>query len=102
MAQRNINSSIVGEAVKSLRTFHAESLNPQDWQPKAGCIDADPEIFFIKSAREDAKKVCGQCAVRMTCLAFALEHSEEYGVWGGLDEDERGLLKRKLQRHRIS
>lgn len=49
-----------------------------------------------------AKAVCngslkgGVCAFRDTCLKFAIDHHESYGVWGGTSERDR----RKIQRAR--
>lgn len=48
---------------------------------------------------EEAKAVCngiydGQvCPRRMECLHMAMVNYEGYGVWGGMDEDERRLLR---------
>ena len=48
------------------------------------CTD-DPELFFAESPDdvEFAKSLCMGCAVRLTCLAGALERREPWGVWGG-------------------
>lgn len=35
-----------------------------------------------------------------TCLTWALESSQDAGVWGGLQEDERGALRRRTARRR--
>ena len=42
-----------------------------------------------------AKSVCHRCPVTETCLAWALETGQRYGVWGGLSEDERYELQRR-------
>ena len=42
-----------------------------------------------------AKKVCGNCLARQECLDYALGHSV-LGVWGGTTENERRVLRRKL------
>lgn len=77
-----------------------------DWRHKAVCRDEDPELFFpignsgpAKAQIEQAKAVCGRCPVIDACLAHALKTGEDYGVWGGLSEDERRALRvRKLRR----
>jgi WhiB family redox-sensing transcriptional regulator len=48
------------------------------------CAD-DPDLFFAESPDnvELAKSLCGDCPVRMTCLAGAVERREPWGVWGG-------------------
>ncbi|MDQ6783277.1 MAG: WhiB family transcriptional regulator [Actinomycetota bacterium] len=42
-----------------------------------------------------AKAVCDGCPVRSSCLTFALTSNQEFGVWGGCDEDERRILRRQ-------
>jgi WhiB family redox-sensing transcriptional regulator len=81
------------DALARLMSRPAEE--PEPWQAQALCAQTDPEAFFPEkggSARA-AKAVCMQCPVRAECLAFALEHDERYGVWGGLSERERRRLR---------
>ena len=49
-----------------------------------------------------AKAVCAGCPVRKDCLEFALDTSQEYGIWGGYDEDERRPLRRQWRRSRTA
>lgn len=79
--------------------------NSFDWRTTAACRDKDPELFFpIGSAStavqqlEEAKAVCRSCNVASECLKCALETNQDYGVWGGLSEDERRTLKRRALR----
>jgi WhiB family redox-sensing transcriptional regulator len=39
--------------------------------------------------------------VREECLSFALEAGIKHGTWGGLGEDERDRLWRKLRRREL-
>ena len=78
-----------------------------DWRDKAACLTADPELFFpvgntgpAVDQIEKAKAVCGRCTVTEMCLQYALETSQDSGVWGGLSEDERRALKRRAARAR--
>lgn len=73
-----------------------------DWRHEAACRDEDPELFFpignVGPALlqiEEAKRICATCHVREHCLQWALETCQESGVWGGLSEDERRLLRRR-------
>ena len=83
--------------------------DPQEWAADAACLsdDVDPEVFFHPEgesgqARRDreveAKAVCAGCGIRATCLEYALERREQYGVWGGKGEDERAELRRARRR----
>mgnify|MGYP000856789006 CR=1 FL=1 len=47
---------------------------------------------------EEAKAVCRTCKVIDACLKCALDTNQDYGVWGGLSEDERRALKRRNAR----
>jgi WhiB family transcriptional regulator, redox-sensing transcriptional regulator len=80
-----------------------------DWRVNAACRDADPELFFpdgaIGSARaqraqraqvKTAKLICRGCPVSATCLNWALASGQEAGIWGGLTEDERRRLHRRM------
>jgi WhiB family redox-sensing transcriptional regulator len=40
-----------------------------------------------------AKQVCAGCPVRQRCLDHAVATDERYGIWGGLDQDERRMLR---------
>ena len=66
------------------------------WQERALCAQTDPEAFFPEKggSTREAKKICEVCPVRAECLAYALEHDERFGIWGGLSERERRRLKR--------
>jgi WhiB family redox-sensing transcriptional regulator len=79
------------------RLFNTEAEN--DWRQDAACRGMDPEYFFsseeIADKRErqereaGAKAVCARCQVRQECLGYAIEAGERYGVWGGLNPQER-------------
>ena len=62
--------------------------------PGALCAEIDPELWFPEKGQPNrpAKQVCASCPVRTACLQYALEHSERFGVWGGLSERERRRL----------
>lgn len=71
-----------------------------DWRARAACLDRDPEIWFPVGASgpallqaEQAKAVCRRCSVIDQCLRWALDRPEEFGIWGGLTEDERRALR---------
>ena len=74
------------------------------WMSRGACQQADPELFFPiagtgPAARqaEAAKAVCCACAVRASCLSYALEVMPE-GIWGGTTLEERHAKRRRLFR----
>lgn len=72
-------------------------MEKPDWFQDAACRGMDPDVFFpnhldtIEEDREIAKRVCSNCPVATQCRDMARLRNEEYGVWGGEDEDERWL-----------
>ena len=73
------------------------------WRDQAACRDLPTEFFFpvghgarAQAQAELAKAVCQGCAVQADCLLFSLAANTDYGVFGGLAEDERRALRRRL------
>jgi WhiB family redox-sensing transcriptional regulator len=66
-----------------------------DWTLRAKCRGMEDALFPEASDQKRAKLVCSGCPVRMECLAEALDHRIEWGVWGGMTERERRLLLRQ-------
>jgi WhiB family redox-sensing transcriptional regulator len=67
-----------------------------DWTERAACKGTDPDELFVQGAAQNrAKLICRGCPVRTECLADALDHRIEFGVWGGMTERERRALLRR-------
>ena len=78
-----------------------------DWMLRAACKNEDPELFFPVGISgpalrqvDEAKTVCRRCPVQAECLEWAIEFGQDFGVWGGMSEDERRSLKRRRERRR--
>lgn len=81
------------------------------WRDRAACKEHDLALFFGPAEDqgrekprqrerriEQAKEVCRSCSVVDDCLEYHLAiMAEQYGVAGGLDEDER----RKFRKRRL-
>jgi WhiB family redox-sensing transcriptional regulator len=85
------------------------SIEPlsNDWRHAAACAEEDPELFFPVGTSgqaavqlEEAKAVCRRCDVVAQCGGWALSTGQEFGVWGGLSEDERRRERRRNARRR--
>jgi WhiB family redox-sensing transcriptional regulator len=90
-----------GASSPGLAAQDAPALDEGGWRGHAACRGADPELFFpIGSAGPAlkqiaaAKAICARCPVRKACLRFALGTGQNYGIWGGLTEDDRRVLRR--------
>jgi WhiB family transcriptional regulator, redox-sensing transcriptional regulator len=81
------------------------------WADRAACKDMPLVLFFgedgerrkVREFREEvAKQVCAGCPVKEDCLDFAMDRDrpEKYGVYGGLNEDERASERRRRQRRK--
>lgn len=71
--------------------------NALAWQSDSLCAQTDPDAFFPEKggSTREAKKICKSCEVRTTCLHYALENDERFGIWGGLSERERRKLRKR-------
>ena len=49
----------------------------------------------------DAKALCQGCPIIDDCRMYALEAKEEYGIWGGLDPDERKSYLKAINSPRL-
>jgi WhiB family redox-sensing transcriptional regulator len=63
--------------------------------------DVNPELFFPDATDyekvKEAKAICNKCdsITKNKCLTFSLENGVQYGIFGGLTEHERHLLRRR-------
>ena len=66
------------------------------------CRRFDPDLWFADSPAELelAKSLCGDCPVRIECLAGAVERAEPCGVWGGEIFERGAVVPRKRPRGR--
>ena len=67
-----------------------------DWRAAAGCLTADPDLFFpvavgtVASGQiAQALRICAACPVRQQCLDFAMRTRELVGIWGGTTPEQR-------------
>ena len=82
------------------------ALAPLDVSVEAGaelpCRKFDPDLWFadVPAELELAKSLCGECPLRVECLAGALEREEPWGVWGGEIFERGTVVPRKRPRGR--
>jgi len=90
-------------------TRHDALPRPVHWDREAVCRDLDPGVFFPEGEGggtalviEEAKAYCRTCPVMHQCQRDALERGEAFGVWGGLDEEDRKALLRLSAKHPVT
>jgi WhiB family redox-sensing transcriptional regulator len=77
------------------------------WVGDAACQDSDTDLFFPigpegpgRLQAERAKAVCRTCTVRRQCADWAINTAQQYGIWGGMDEVELDVARRRASRSR--
>jgi WhiB family redox-sensing transcriptional regulator len=74
-----------------------------EWQDKAACSGMNRDWFFPEPdvlPAPEAAAACRRCSVRDECLAWALETGQEFGIWGGLTEEQRRKISTTRSRVR--
>ena len=74
----------------------------QDWMLEGNpCSTTDPDLWHAKekdvASTRKAKWLCATaCANTQICLDYALEHNEQFGVWGSASPRDRLKLRRAV------
>lgn len=67
------------------------------WIHKGRCLteNIEEKLFFSRAPglRDLARTVCRQCPVWVDCLEYALNNPILQGIWGGLTDSERSVLR---------
>ncbi|ALX66828.1 WhiB family transcriptional regulator [Microbacterium sp. XT11] len=82
----------------TMRVFTEVLVTPAPWMRDALCAQSDPDLWFPPKGGEggaEAKRICQSCDVIGQCLAYALEHNETVGIWGGKSPKERQRIRRE-------
>lgn len=92
------------------RPVSRRSLLPlvdRSWHPEGACYGGEDMGLFFAPEREQsgdrvkrekaAKEICARCPVAGRCLEDALARDDRYGIRGGLTEDERRRMRRRLR-----
>lgn len=64
------------------------------WRTQAHCANR-PDLDWIDPTPDQVdhcRTICAACPVRTHCRTEALATGEPWGIWGGLDTDERELI----------
>jgi WhiB family redox-sensing transcriptional regulator len=67
------------------------------WSKLAICAGENPDTFFPSNGDPGtrARQICGHCPVRRDCAEYATG-TDEFGIRGGLDQEQRRALAREL------
>lgn len=72
----------------------AERTADDAWRTRGVCSRQDPDTFFPppREPADAALALCRGCEVLGSCLAWALDAGDRYGVWGGTTPRERRAM----------
>jgi WhiB family redox-sensing transcriptional regulator len=78
----------------------ADLVDRPGWHLDALCRERRDVNFYPERGESTApaKSVCRDCLVRRDCLADAIEHREDDGVWGG----SSAIQRKRARRHGLS
>jgi hypothetical protein len=76
--------------------FALEELEETFWYPGPQGLGTAPSAASLERW-EEAKEVCIECPIFLRCREASW--GQDFGVYGGTDQYERYLYRRKLQRH---
>ncbi|MCP3017265.1 WhiB family transcriptional regulator [Nocardiopsis dassonvillei] len=80
-------------------TDHRDTDRPTDWRDNAICAGEDPNVFFEPEHVHKALTICSHCPVKTACLDDSLTESAwQWGVRGGMTEEQRVTERRRRQR----
>lgn len=65
------------------------------WQLLGACVGEPVRLFFPERGADanTAKSICATCGVRDQCLEYSLTNGIRYGIWGGLSERQRKVIR---------
>jgi len=70
------------------------------------CRGKDQHLFFPPDGHNllprPAIEICNTCPVQLACLAYALEHRIDDGVWGGTTRNQRRRILRARRALRLA
>ena len=96
---RHLDSDGLGHGVTTEGLgLEGAACAPDAWNGNMLAVRRVVELFYADpvddpEATEMALEICGRCVVRSECAELYLD--ERYGIWGGMTEGERALLRRK-------
>lgn len=87
-------------AVQPYRHQWATGTHYPDWMNDGLCAQTDPELFHPDAggSGKPAVRICQSCPVINECLAYALEHDEREGIWGGTTGNQRRKIRQQQRK----
>lgn len=89
---------------KWMQRAQCDGQNPADFYPTGNQAGHHGNGYFTTDdlERAVAAERCPGCPVITDCLAYALKHSIDWGVWGGRSGEQRIQLRREANRRKLA
>jgi len=84
-----------GDSVRFKGSISVTAMQHEDWTMRAKCRGMEDALFPEASDQKRARLLCSGCPVRFECLSEALDNRIEWGIWGGMTENQRRRLRRQ-------
>lgn len=81
----------------ALRRFPTYVNTNEEWRANASCKDLPKNLFHPVGQADTsyAMAVCTRCPVKEECLQYAQDNKIDFGIWGGVTEEERSRRPRR-------
>ena len=69
----------------------------QELKSRSHCKGGNLEIFYPErgASTKPAEEICGCCKLKDQCGEFAIVNNEKFGIWGGLSERQRRIIRKQ-------
>ncbi len=96
-SRRRIEWLMAGDKAPDTDALLAEVIQGPALHRRAACRGMGTDSFFPGRGQHvgPAMTVCEGCSVRSECLSAALDAGDRHGIWGGLSEKARRILRRR-------
>lgn len=67
------------------------------WRSRSACLGHNPSLWYPTAADawDEPRAICRACPVSKECLDEAIERREPWGMWGGMNPEERRASERR-------
>lgn len=100
-----VSKGTLGQRAPVAGKISGEQVTGRPVPPQGGaCVGHPTEMWYPMGFTErrnvspgsEAMRICHGCSVQLECLMYGLEW-EQFGVWGGMSEHSRKLIRTKLK-----
>ena len=96
-AAAQVPAAVISQALDIARLGGPDTTEPK-WRGRAACTGSVANFFPTRGEPvQGALSTCGTCPVQACCLASAIVHGDQSGIWGGTTGARRKALRSVLR-----